>query len=136
MSIIEWDNDSFLLDMEIMDTTHKEFVSLINQLSTANDDDFVTLFNKLISHTQIHFLQEQKLMIDSNFPVYAEHKDEHQRILGELNLFNKRVDKGLIAFGRNYINDRMPEWFRLHAASMDSALAAHLKANSLDVETS
>lgn len=127
MSIIDWDDDLFLLGIELMDDTHKEFINLVNELSEAGDTEYADLFDKLIAHTQQHFLQEEKLMIESGFPAYAEHNDEHQRILGELNQFKKRVDRGLVAFGRDYIKERMPEWFRLHAASMDSALAAHLK---------
>lgn len=135
MNIIEWDDDNFLLGMIIMDDTHKEFVTLLNQLSEAPDNNFAALFDELIAHTRQHFQQEEKFMIESRFPAYSEHKDEHQRILGELNQFKKRVDKGLIAFGRNYINQRMPEWFRLHAATMDSALATHLKYRMPDVTT-
>jgi hypothetical protein len=52
-----------------------------------------------------------------------------------LNQFKKRVDKGLIGFGRNYIKERMPDWFALHAATMDSALAMHLKNSGFEVAT-
>jgi len=127
MNIIEWDDASFLLGITIMDDTHREFVSLLNESLSSDDNDFADLFDQLIEHTRQHFQREEELMTKYHFPAYAEHKDEHQRVLGELDQFKKRVDKGLIAFGRNYIKDRMPEWFRLHAASMDSALAAHLK---------
>lgn len=135
MSIIEWQDEQFLLGMAIMDDTHKEFVSLVNQLAATPDTDFTKLFDEFITHTQAHFLQEEKLMKASHFPAYAEHNDEHARILGELNQFKKRVDKGLIAFGRNYIKERMPDWFALHAATMDSALAMHLKNSGFDVAT-
>ncbi len=127
MNIIEWEDELFLLDVEVMDETHREFVDLVNQLNNATNKEFPTLFDQLIAHTQTHFRQEENFMMESKFPSIAEHKDEHQRILGEMHQFKKRVDKGLIAFGRNYIKSRMPEWFRLHAATMDSALAMHLK---------
>lgn len=136
MSIIKWDDNNFLLGLDIMDDTHKEFVILINQLSDANDNEFVTLYEKLISHTQQHFKQEEDLMVESKFPAYCEHKDEHQRILGELSQFKKRVNRGQIDIGRSYIRGRMPEWFSLHAATMDSALAAHLKSMHLNMASS
>jgi len=129
MSIIKWDDAIFLLGITGMDNTHREFISLLNGLASADNKDFARLFDQLIEHTQQHFQREEELMTEYNFPAYAEHKDEHQRVLGELNQFKKRVDIGLITFARNYINARMPEWFNLHAASMDSALAAHLKNN-------
>jgi hemerythrin-like metal-binding protein len=127
MSLINWNDQEFLLGVGVMDDTHHEFIDLVNELAMADDRTFKGLFDTLITHTLQHFEQEERLMLDSAFPAINEHKDEHQRILGELNQFKKRVDKGLLSFGRSYINDRMPGWFRLHAASMDSALAAHLK---------
>lgn len=133
MSIIDWDDKTFLLDLDIMDGTHREFVDLVNRLSDSDDNEFAALFDELISHTKSHFRQEEQLMSESCFPAYAEHRDEHQRILGEFRQFKKRVDHGLVFFGRNYIDERMPEWFSLHAATMDSALAAHIKSGVLDI---
>jgi len=132
MTIISWDDDRFLLDVEIMDDTHKEFVILVNHLADSADSEFASRFDALISHTTSHFQREEQLMSESRFPAYAEHRDEHLRILGEFRQFKKRVDAGLIVFARNYIQSRMPEWFSLHAATMDSALAVHLKSGGLD----
>lgn len=132
MALIEWDDRHYLLGLDAMDDTHRAFVALVNKLTKSADADFPALFDQLLAHTRQHFAQEEKLMMDSDFPAYGEHRDEHQRILGELVQFKKRVDRGLVAFGRNYIRDRMPAWFRLHAATMDSALAAHVKHQLAD----
>lgn len=115
-----------------MDETHREFVRLVNQLASEPGETFASLFDTFIQHCQQHFDQEELLMRESSFSAYAEHRDEHQRILGELAQFRKRVARGLVEFGRNYIRERMPEWFRLHAATMDSALAVHLNTNKSD----
>jgi hemerythrin len=128
MAIIEWCDDRFLLGVPEMDDTHVEFVDLANRLMLASNDEFAHLYGTLIEHTRRHFEYEDRLMIETRFPATAEHRDEHLRVLGELALFNKRVRSGLVAFGRNYIRGRMAEWFMLHAATMDSALAAHVKA--------
>lgn len=127
MSIIDWRDDRFELGVDVMDDTHREFVEQVNQLQQASDADFPALFDRFIEHTRAHFEMEEKLMRDTRFPSYAEHKEDHLRVLGELNQFRKRVHKGLLVFGRNYIRERMPSWFPLHAATMDSALAMHLK---------
>lgn len=126
MSIIEWCDQSFLLGIEIIDETHKEFITLLNLIEIADDRVFPILFERLIAHTMLHFKLEEKLMEESNFPAIAEHIDEHQRILGEFNRFKERIDVGLVAFGRNYLHTSMPVWFRLHASTMNSALATHL----------
>lgn len=126
MNTFEW-NEEFVLGIEVMDSTHKEFINLLDLVSDADKHDFSQRLAELVAHTQAHFTQEEKLMQETQFPAYSEHRDEHQRILGELMQFKKRAEKGQISFARRYIVERLPEWFKLHAASMDSALAAHLK---------
>ena len=110
-----------------IDQDHAEFISLLDKLDRASDADFPGLFQVLYQHTQQHFELEQLLMRQSAVPAEAEHNGEHQRVLGEFKQFKTRVDKGLITFGRAFIKDRLPAWFVLHVATMDSALAAHIK---------
>lgn len=133
--IIEWDNKQYELGLDIMDDTHREFVEQVNQLVEAPDNIFPALFQNFISHTQLHFQLEESLMDDSNFPAASEHKSEHLRVLGELNRFKRSVDKGLITFARKYIKSGLPEWFKLHAGTMDSALAAHVKSGDTELSS-
>lgn len=85
---------------EPIDRDHQEFVSLLDKLDAAGNADF---------------------------PAEGEHSGEHRRVLGEFKQFQSRVDKGLIAFGRSFVKERLPAWFQLHIATMDSALAAHIR---------
>lgn len=125
MSIIE-QSTLYLLNIEQIDNEHRQFVDLINQLYEANNEQFGKLFEQLLIHTEQHFQHENQLMDQYRFPATGEHKGEHLRVLGEFKQFKKRVDKGLIAFGRAYIKDSLPSWFDLHIKTMDSALAAHV----------
>lgn len=125
MSLIEKTHTITISHPDI-DHDHDEFIALVNQLETVADPDFAALFDQLIVHTKRHFDRENAFMEQYGFPALAEHKGEHHRVLGELNQFKKRVDKGMIGFGRSYIKDRLPQWFTLHVTTMDSALAAHI----------
>ena len=124
--MIEWDADTFTLGVDEMDGTHAEFISLLNQLNEIPNSGFAALFACLLEHTEAHFDSENARMLLCQFPAINEHNSEHQRVLGELSRKKKQVDKGLISFGRAYVRE-LPGWFRLHAATMDSALAAHWK---------
>jgi hemerythrin-like metal-binding protein len=126
-SIIDADNPSYRLGVSTMDQTHLEFIALVNQLAVAARDDFVTLFAQLVQHTHAHFNSEAALMEQYRFPAIREHTDEHQRVLGELDRFGEKVARGSIAMGRDYVQNHLPGWFDLHARTMDSALAAHIK---------
>lgn len=125
--LIDGFDTKYVLGVEAMDATHREFVDFINQLSVAKGQSFDTLFLRLLKHTHEHFAQEETWMQSSAFPAYSEHFADHQRVLGDMTRFARQVERGLIPMARAYVRE-LPNWFALHAITMDSALAAHLKA--------
>ena len=127
MALIAWDSGRFRLGYDAMDATHSEFATLVNRLDGADSQQFAGLFDELLEHTGDHFMREEAMMLASGFPALAEHRDEHRRVLGELRQMANRVSAGRVAMARGYLRERLPEWFALHAATMDSALAAHLR---------
>ncbi len=127
MSYIKWEENNHSLNLDIMDCTHQEFISIINSMQAATNEEFVVLFEKLYIHTEKHFSNENKLMEQYSFSARSEHIGEHNRVLGEMRKFKERVSRGQCSFGRAYISEIIPQWFNLHVATMDSALAAHLK---------
>jgi hemerythrin len=129
MTLIE-KTDSLFTSNTLIDNDHDEFIKLLTQLDSASKADFPALFQQLYEHTEHHFERENQLMSQLSFPAEGEHKGEHLRVLGEFRQFKSRVDKGLITFGRAFVKDRLPEWFRLHVTTMDSALVAHIKTKN------
>lgn len=127
MELIATNDPDIKLDLQIMDEAHYEFIDQLNQLADASGHDFDHKFLALVEHVTNHFADEKALMEASGFPAITEHVDEHQRILGELNQLKRKVTKGAKKLARAYIKERLPEWFHLHLATMDSALAAHTK---------
>ncbi len=125
MALIE-KNDIHSVGYDPIDNDHDEFIDLLNKLDTADNAGFPALFRQLYEQTEQHFERENQLMKQSSYPGESEHKSEHQRVLGEFKQFKTRVDKGLIAFGRSFVKDRLPQWFGLHVTTMDSALAIHI----------
>ncbi len=127
--LIENFEQRYLLGLEAMDDTHREFVELVNSLDGADKASFIYLFRELHEHTQSHFEQEQQWMENSGYPGMREHMDEHRRVLGEMNRFAQRVAAGSVVMGKAYVTQQLPQWFDLHARMMDSALANHLKTH-------
>jgi hemerythrin-like metal-binding protein len=125
MALIE-NIDVLTVGYDQIDNDHDEFISLLNELDAADNTNFPALFRQLYEQTEQHFERENQLMKQFAYPGETEHKGEHQRVLGEFKQFKSRVDKGLIAFGRSFVKDRLPQWFGLHVTTMDGALAAHI----------
>lgn len=126
MHLIDWKSGRFLLGNPVMDATHIAFATLVNRLAVAGDAEFTVLFAELFDHTGDHFAREDTLMLESGFPAIEEHRAEHRRVLGEMRQLGQRVAQGRAALARSYVMQQLPGWFAVHAATMDSALAAHL----------
>ncbi|MCW2306919.1 bacteriohemerythrin [Rhodobium gokarnense] len=133
MTLLVWQEDRHRLGVDAMDETHLAFADLVNRLGEATDPAaFQALFAELSAHTEAHFAEEDRLMAESGFPALVEHRGEHRRVLGQIAQIGERVARGRIAMGRAWVAE-LPSWFDLHAASMDSALAAHLKKASIGI---
>lgn len=130
--LIDGFEQAYQLGQAQMDATHREFVDLVNGLEQAQGAAFAAGFAALVSHTRAHFAAELDLMQRSGFPATAEHDAEHRRVLGQLERFAQRVDRGSQLMARAYVRDEVPGWFKLHAITMDSALAAHLARSTGD----
>lgn len=128
--VIDTTSPAILLHLGEVDEMHMEFAGLVNELVEAKGNHFVELFARLYEHSQAHFAREKELMESSKYASLAEHESEHQRILGEMKQYQRKVNKGAISFARAYVKDRLPEWFHLHLTTMDSALAHHLNQKS------
>jgi hemerythrin len=119
--------DDLLLGNAEMDQTHREFLDLHAQLLQAKGPAFSECFTALLEHTRAHFASEEQAMAGSGFSATAEHKADHQRLLGELDRFSKRIAAGSTVMAKAWLKEQLPDWFEMHVLSMDSALAAHLK---------
>lgn len=132
--VIEWSDDAMALGRDDMDQTHKEMIDLLNAAAEASNQDFPAAFDALFDHTRAHFDHEAELMEQSGDPARKEHEHQHRKLIGEFEMLQRRVAKGQIKMARAFVRERVPEWFLLHAASMDSMLAAHLKGQTLGSE--
>jgi len=127
MSLIQWIDARFLLGVAEMDHTHREFVERLNRLYSAPSETFTAQFHELLAHTEAHFANEDRLMVESGFPAIREHQAEHRRVLAELRHFAASAAGGNPAIARNYLREGLSLWFMHHSATMDSALAGTLK---------
>lgn len=80
----------------------------------------------LLEHLQRHFAHEEGLMAGDDFPMASCHAREHASVLDVVTEVLRRLEAG-DAGPLERLAPAMAEWFALHAAGMDAALAAHLR---------
>ena len=127
----EFENDKHLLKNNTMDNLHQEFLDIYNSVETSSIESFIQKLIKLREHSKVHFITEEELMDEFNYPTSREHKEEHQKVLHEMQFF---LDKSNTMIGKQmlkaYYIEKLPDWFDLHLISMDSDLASFLKKST------
>ncbi|MDR0672374.1 MAG: hemerythrin domain-containing protein [Zoogloeaceae bacterium] len=131
---MDW-KEHYALGHAPMDATHREFVRLVRLLAeteavTQGRENRIAAvaaaLETLLRHSQQHFAQEDFWMAGSGFPPFLCHADEHQRVLASLQSVLRMVRNGHAALGRTVARE-LESWFEQHAATMDTALARHMR---------
>jgi hemerythrin len=122
---MEW-QERYVLGHQSMDDTHREFIGLVNVLAAAGNVQVPAALEALIVHSVAHFEQENHWMAESGFPPLHCHVGEHMRVLASLESVRRLVQNGNAGVGR-VLAKELPAWFDNHAATMDAALAAHMR---------
>ncbi|MCH9740482.1 MAG: hemerythrin family protein [Epsilonproteobacteria bacterium] len=126
--IKKFEDKKHLLKNELMDTLHQEFLDIYNSVDLNSTQSIKSKLTELYSHTQKHFQEEESLMENIGYPTKREHKEEHAKVLGEMNYF---INMNPTIFGQNmmkaYYIEKLPYWFDAHLISMDSDLVNYIK---------
>ncbi len=126
MSYFIW-QDSYELGIEIVDTQHKKLVDLISDLlqsSILNHDNqkVEDILQQLVKYTEYHFAEEEKLMIESNFPKFEEHQMIHQSFVEKVNEFYMKFTRKEIALEIQILN-YLKNWLINHILITDKEFA-------------
>jgi hemerythrin-like metal-binding protein len=114
----------FAVGFAPMDAIHREFHDLLTALEEPGDQGEKLL--ALHEHLLRHCSQEERWMVDSNFPACACHAREHETLLEVVSEVRRRFDAGDSDIVVS-LAEELPRWFEHHANTMDAALAVHLR---------
>jgi hemerythrin len=137
MPTLTW-SEELALDHPAMDATHEEFVALLAAAEAALAESppaALAAYAELVAHTGAHFGQEDRWMAETGFARENCHSYQHAQVLGLMREVD-RLARELGDFGP--LQRVLPElgaWFRVHAQSMDAALASHLDQTGYDTAT-
>jgi len=82
---LQWKAD-YNVGIESIDNQHRKLVSLINSLQTAIDYSTGERYERealeaLVDYTRTHFKYEESLLEQNDYPGFAEHRAEHERMI-------------------------------------------------------
>ena len=136
MSTLAW-TDKLVLNQPTLDTTHEEFVGLLNDFGTALDEgaDALPAYQALLAHTEAHFAMEEDWMARCGFEPQNCHSSQHAMVLNvmreALRYANELNDREPL----NILRTELAGWFPQHAEMMDAALVWTMEQRGFDPVT-
>lgn len=118
---MDWD-DGYLLGFTPMDVVHREFVDCVSALQRTEEVNLNDALNTLAQHCESHFEQENRWMLETDFPASECHINEHAAVLRSIYDVRQQLAQGNVAICRR-LGQELAAWFPGHADYLDSALA-------------
>ena len=136
MSTLAW-SERLVLNQPTLDTTHEEFVGLLNAYGEALDAgvDALPAYQALLAHTEAHFAMEEDWMARCGFEAQNCHSSQHAMVLNvmreALRYANELNDREPL----NILRTELAGWFPQHAEMMDAALVFTMEQQGFDPMT-
>mgnify|MGYP000122603674 CR=1 FL=1 len=120
---IEW-TDKFKAGVEKFDSQHKGLIALINELqriiSVGGDNkELEKVVTEIYEHKKNHFADEERLMLDHNYPEFEQHARDHAEMLDKL----LKCKQDLVTGDKMVtveLAGLMSDWLTNHVAEKDS----------------
>jgi hemerythrin len=129
--LIEWDN-KFEIGHERIDSEHRIFLGLIKDLDRAiangdSRDRIRRVLDEIQLYARFHFVSEENIMTDVDYPALDAHRGEHARLLS---LLEDRVQSYRMDPANSGVEivEFMFSWFALHTTHEDKKIAGFLAA--------
>lgn len=125
MTLIEW-KDEFKLGIAEVDHEHEEMIELINTAhaqmqSNASAEAVSDFLGEIYAKISAHFALEEKMMRDSGYDEFAQHKEEHEQLLDEIRDLMDAYEDGEL-LDNEALAMKLHAWFTQHFRTRDARL--------------
>jgi hemerythrin len=121
MEKVEW-TPTMALGVDALDAPHRHLLEQMNGLLNGSDSDVTQGMEALVTAMECDFREEEALMEQITYPGIRAHMEQHARVLAALH----RIEPDDVAAAREALV-LLPQWFALHLATLDTALAVALE---------
>jgi len=129
----QWDK-SLETGHEKIDEQHKQLFSTLDKITQESQqgrgkDEIYNTLNFLNQYTIMHFMTEEKLQKETNYPDYLAHKKIHDDFKATVkNLTNTLIEKGPVKELIDTAVKTVGDWLITHIKVNDIKMAAYLKS--------
>jgi hemerythrin len=134
MLTILW-SDKFSINITEIDNQHRRLFELIDRLNkivheSGINSEVITSLDELIDYTKYHFLSEENVMKEEDYPKYNMHKTEHDKLTQQAIDYRLRVIEGKPLI-RNEFLEFLFTWLTKHIMNHDKKIGTFLQMKKL-----
>ncbi len=123
-------NDVPRVGITEIDAQHTTLIGLVNRLHGAMEqredrDTLTKIITELLEHTGQHFAYEEALMLEYDYPQYASHKADHDRLMRHISDLADQFRQGDLLLSFAVMMD-LKAWATIHIAKSDEPLGIYL----------
>ena len=130
MALFAWSNE-YSVEVESIDKQHQKLFEMVNELHNAMKAGKGSLHTpeivkRLAAYAQDHFAAEEGAMKRANYPDFASHRAEHDKLVGQVAEMAKGIGDGSVL--TMDLQEFLCNWLKTHIAQCDKKYSAHLQA--------
>lgn len=115
----------------VMDVLHQQLDEALHATLAANDAMFIRRFRRLVALLEEAFATEEFWMEEVDYPAIKSHREQHARVLSGMHHVHCSLMEGDVGAARKVVAVLLPDWLKLHVATMDTALAMYLQVSGM-----
>lgn len=126
MALIEW-RDEFSTGIDAVDFEHKGMIELINEAHAhleagAPREQIDAFLGEIYARISGHFALEESVMKARHYDEFADHKQDHERLLDAIRDIMDDYDAGDFDGMSAELGRRLQDWFVEHFKARDARL--------------
>ncbi|KPV43085.1 bacteriohemerythrin [Alicyclobacillus ferrooxydans] len=130
MALVTWD-EKYSVGNGMIDKQHHSLVDLINQLHDAmkegkSKEKVKPTLDALLKYTKEHFTYEEQRMQAANYPLFSEHKKQHEGFVAKVESFITDYNSGKAGLNFSIINF-LKDWLLNHIAESDKKYRSYMQ---------
>ena len=129
---VKW-SESYSMGIKQIDDQHKGLLAIVNDLfnhPTGNEAEefayFKGVIQKAVDYARDHFALEEKYMIATKFPGYAEHRKAHEEFIVTVVKTVTDFEAGKRLYFTNF-SHFLKDWVLSHIAVMDKQYGGYFR---------
>ena len=126
-------NDKMNIGIEPLDDHHKTIVRLMLEVKAELDGkkhsaDIQGILASLISYSKYHFLSEERIMLEKNFPHLEQQRTDHKWFVERLDEITAAYPSDDAVFNQELF-EHLKDWFVKHILTRDVFLKSFMDKN-------